>query len=68
MFGILNNLKVVLKKHQRKLKIVALSVAGNCKIRHWTNALYVKHQNKLREWIHISAGMFYVTQRSAPCS
>lgn len=66
MFGILNNLKVVLNKHQRKLKIVALSVAGNCKIRHWTNALYVKCQNKLREWIHISAGMFYVTQRSAP--
>lgn len=34
MLGILNNLEEVLKRHQRKLKIVALSVAGNCETRH----------------------------------
>lgn len=68
MFGILNNVEVVLKRHQRILKIVALSVAGNCKIKHWTNTLHVQCQKKLREWTYISAGMFYITQRSAPHS
>lgn len=34
MFGILNNSEVFLKRHQRILKIVALPVAENCKIKH----------------------------------
>lgn len=66
MFGILNKLEAVLKRHQRKLKIVALSVEGNCKIRHWTNTLHGQCQNTLRDWMHVSAGMFYTTQRSVP--